>query len=106
MIEVIWTKPAEKDLENILAYVAGESLQGANTIASRIEKTVSVISRFPLGARPDRETGSYERVVSGLPYLLIYDLVEVPGDGLRAEVLAVFHTSRSPEKKPRRDKKR
>lgn len=104
MIEITWTTGALVDLEDILTYVAARSPQGAATIAARIRDTERTIMTFPRATRRDPETGAYEAVVSGTPLLVIYELVTQAEETIRADVIAVFHTSRDPASKPgRRD---
>ena len=102
MTSVAWTKLALRDLEEILAYVGRESEQGAATIVAKVEQAAQAISKLPRASRRDPETGHYG-VVPGLRLLLVYELVEA-SDGLkRAEIHALFHTSRSPDAKPGRE---
>ncbi len=99
MTPVVWTAAALHDLDGILTYVATQSAQGAATIATRVDSAVLDISTFPRAARFDRETRTYECVVRGLPLLIIYQLVPMPDAKVRAEIVAVFHTSRDPSTK-------
>ncbi len=104
MTRIIWTRPALDDLADILAYVQARSRQGAATIATRVEEALASIVTFPRANRLNNETGSYECVLRGVPLLLIYELVSAGPDDVRAEIIAVFHTSRDPDTKPgRRD---
>jgi len=103
---VVWTEAAFRDLEHILAFTAARSTQGAATIAARIAKSVHAISTLPKAARYDKATGVYERAVPGLPLLIIYEVVAGANGGDRAEIIAVFHTSRDPDGKPTRERKK
>jgi plasmid stabilization system protein ParE len=105
MTPVVWTKSARDDLEDILAYVAARSPQGAATIARRVEEAILDIATFPRAARRDPETGTFEWVVGGVPLLLIYELISSEsGDDGQADIIAVFNTDRNPAGKPgRRD---
>jgi toxin ParE1/3/4 len=102
MTAVVWTTAALADLEAILDYVAERSFQGAATIADRVHQATRDISTFPRAARLDQGSGTYECVVRGVPLLIIYELVPNSGGVIRAEIIAVFHTSRDPTTKPKR----
>ena len=102
MITVVWTRPALSDLEQILTFTAERSPRGAATIANRVERSVLDIATFPRANRRDPSTGVYECVVKCMPLLLIYELISFPGGLERAEIVAVFHTSRDPSSKVRR----
>ena len=102
MIDVVWTTPALSDLEQILTYTAERSPQGAASIANRVERSLLDIATFPRANRRDEVTGVYECVVKGMPLLLIYELLGQPDGTDRAEIVAVFHTSRDPVSKVHR----
>lgn len=65
-------------------------------MAARIDRALGTIQNFPNAARLDEETGAHEYVLRGLPLLIIYT---VGSDVI--EIVAVFHTSRDPERKTR-----
>ena len=102
MTPVAWTKGALDDLESILEYVAARSLQGAATVSARVSEAEQTIALFPRASRRDVETGTYEAVVTGVPLLIIYELITTPDGEHQADVIAVFHTSRDPGTKPGR----
>lgn len=100
MMEVVWTNAARADLQRLLSYVSEQSPQGAATIVSRVMETELGIATFPRAARCDRIAGFYERVVRGLPLLMIYEIVSNVGVPSRVEIIAVFHTAQNPSSKP------
>lgn len=102
MTRVVWTQAALIDLEQVLNYIAERSRQGAATVAAGIRQSIMDIETLPRAARRDPATGIYERNVRGAPLLLIYDLVIASDGETQAEIIAVFHTARDPDTKPRR----
>lgn len=91
-----WTKEAADDLENLLAYIEQDSPLAAVHVARRISQTIQNIILFPEAARLDRETGTHEAVVRGLPLIIIYNVTNS-----FIEVIAVFHTARNPKNRRR-----
>ena len=47
---------------------------------------------MPIG-RPGRVTGSYEKLVTGLPYILVYAIAQGSGEETVA-IIRVIHTAR------------
>ena len=102
MTPVVWTAAALADLEEVLAYAAERNPQGAATIAARVERAALDIATFPRAARRDPASGTYECIVTGVPLLLIYELITTPDAETQADIIAVFHTDREPATKPGR----
>jgi plasmid stabilization system protein ParE len=102
MTPVVWTRGALDDLRTILEYVAARSLHGAATISARVYQAEQTIAMFPRASRRNADTGTYEAVVTGVPLLMIYDLVTTTDGEHQADIIAVFHTSRDPTAKPGR----
>ena len=99
MIPVRWTKWALADLDDIVERAATSNPKGAQTISKRIHAAEITIRMFPRSARFNRKTKTYEAVVRGVPFLLIYTLADQ--DGIEGAVIrAVFHTARDPKIKP------
>lgn len=95
-MRVRYTPEAVSDLENVLAYIAERNPTAAASVAAKIDITVASIGQLPFAGRLDQETGARERVVKGLPLLVIYTASED-----LVEIIAIFHTSRDPAAKRR-----
>lgn len=89
-MKIVWTRRALREIDEIFAYVAGDSRAAASALVSMIESRAEVLAGHPEIGRPGREHGTRELVLAGAPYILPYRV----RDG-RVEILAVFHTSRS-----------
>ncbi len=90
MFFVSWTDGAERDLEDIVSYLAQEvSLALAKEIYARIRKQVSALSQFAERTRSGRVEGTRELVITKLPYVVIVEVVDE-----HVFVLAVVHTAR------------
>ena len=86
---VEWSVSALDDLDQSVAYIARDSLAAAREVAATIGRSALALALRPTG-RPGRVPGTYEKSVSGLPYVIAY---AVP-DEARLVVLRVIHTAR------------
>jgi addiction module RelE/StbE family toxin len=88
-MRVRWSLRAIHQLLEIRSYVARVNPESANRIAVRILSATDHLERFPSMGRLGRIEGSRELVVSGLPYIVGYRIVEDVID-----IAFVLHTSR------------
>lgn len=86
---VEWSASALDDLDQTIAHIARENPAAARKVAAGIGRAAIGLGLRPTG-RPGRVPGSYEKSVTGLPYVIAY---AVP-DGSRIVVLRVIHTAR------------
>jgi toxin ParE1/3/4 len=91
--EVVWAEAALDDLDSIIAYIAADNPSAAKKVVDRIETTVDRLGRMSTGRR-GRVTGSYEKSVSGLPYIIAYAIQPLPHGTERIVILRVIHTAR------------
>ncbi len=84
-----WTKRAERDLDEIAAYIGIDSPPAAARVILELIERTEALPRQPAIGRPGRVTGTRELVVAGLPYIIPY---RVRGNDI--ELLRVLHTSR------------
>ena len=89
-----WSKRALRRLAFIHDYIAKDSPEAAARVAAAIAEAAQQLERFPLSGRTGRLEGTRELVISGLPYILPYRIVD---DVI--QIASVIHTSRKwPEK--------
>ncbi|WP_245479700.1 type II toxin-antitoxin system RelE/ParE family toxin [Hansschlegelia zhihuaiae] len=62
---------ARDDLDRIFAWIADENPAAAERVLDRIDKTIRGLADFSTG-RPGRLPGTFEEIVPGLPYIVIY----------------------------------
>lgn len=84
-----WSPFALADLEGILDYIGEHNPRAALDVIERIEKMADKLAYMPTG-RKGRVAGTFEAVVTGLPYILCYRLLEVD----RLYVDRVIHGAR------------
>ena len=97
---VRWSTDALTDLADQVAYIAAENPSAARRVADAIDKTALALGEMPIG-RLGRVMGTYEKSVTGLPYILAYAITQA-GDEETVAIVRVIHTARdwSAEKWP------
>lgn len=88
MRSLLWSAAALDDFENAIARIAADDQEAARRVAASIDRAARLLAERPIG-RPGRVTGTYEKTVSGLPWIIAYTL-----DGDRLVVLSVIHSAR------------
>ncbi len=88
-MQVIWSKSAENDLDQILEYFKsnGEESIGLEII-SRLLDSTSRLEKFPHSGRESVLPQRRELVTPDLPYFLLYRITS------QVRILRVIHTSR------------
>lgn len=94
MRQVVWSQDALTEFDGVVAYIARDNPAAAANVADRIEKAISGLAAMPTG-RKGRVTGTYEKVVSGLPYIIAYALEPTPAGEEILAVLRVIHGARN-----------
>lgn len=90
MRSVVWSEEARQDYFDILRFIAADNPFAAEKVVDAIEEAGERLGHFATG-RPGRVTGTYEKLVVGLPYVIAYS-IKSAGDVLF--ILRVIHTSR------------
>jgi plasmid stabilization system protein ParE len=81
---VRWSTNALTDLADQVTYIAAENPSAARRVADAIDRTALALGDTSIG-RPGRVTGTYEKAVTGLPYVLTYVITQTGG---KADILA------------------
>ncbi len=93
MRKVIWADSARDDLWGIVRYIAADNPDAAERVMTAIDQTASKLADFATG-HPGRVSGTYEKSVTGLPYILAYSLVP-DQRGEKVAILHVIHAARN-----------
>jgi toxin ParE1/3/4 len=88
-MRVTWAQRAKRDLRELVAYIAEDSVQGAELVAERILNGARLLARTPRSGRAGRVPETREKVVSRTPYILAYRIVSG-----RVRILRVYHAAR------------
>lgn len=89
---VTWARAALDDIKEQIAFIAQDNPAAARRVANRLRDTGAALGDMATG-RPGRVTGSYEKSVSRLPYIIAYELRPITGRE-SVVILRVIHTSR------------
>lgn len=84
---VSWSRDALNELIGIARHIAKDNPDAARKVAATIRATGNALGRQALG-RKGRVTGTYEKVVPDLPYIIAYKFIAGPTGG---EVLVILH---------------
>lgn len=87
MRRVIWSKPAVRQVRDTAVFIAQDDKAASISVVGRIEKAAESLGRYSTG-RPGRLPGSFEKLVPGLPYIVVYSL----SDSV-VTILRVIHTA-------------
>ena len=85
MDEIVWTRRALRNLDDIADYIARDDAEAAQRIVRRIVERVAGLAFFPRIGREGRIAGTRELVIAGTPYIVLYRITE------RVEVLRIRH---------------
>lgn len=88
-MRVIWSERALSDLSAIEAYIAGDNPAAAVAVKQRLMLEVRSLAEMPLMGRSGRVHGTRELVVTRLPYIVAYRVLEN-----QVAILAVIHGAR------------
>ncbi len=90
MRRLIWAAEARGEFKEVIRYIAADRPQAALDVARRIEAAADGLAAMPTGRR-GRITGTYEKVVTGLPYILAYNIHDQTGT---LRILHLIHGAR------------
>lgn len=85
---VRWTQKALDNLKDAVEYISADNPMAASGVAQKIWDTAQLLIDHPGMGRPGRVSGTRERIITGLPYILPY--IEKEG---AIFILRVMHTS-------------
>ena len=90
---VVWANTARDDYLAILRYIAQSDPDAAMHVVDRIDMAADGLAEFATG-RAGRVTGTYEKVLPSLPYIMVYEIVTRPEGGETIAILHVIHGAR------------
>ncbi|ESY12192.1 type II toxin-antitoxin system RelE/ParE family toxin [Mesorhizobium sp. C386A] len=89
---VTWSREALDDVTQQVAFVAQDNPAAARRLADRIREMGRGLGDMATG-RPGRVTGTYEKPIGRLPYIIAYELRLIAGRQ-SIVILRAIHTSR------------
>lgn len=87
-MRVIIREAAYDDLDRIHAWIAKDRPRAADSVIDRILASAERLGDLPYMGHVGRAPGTYEWVVTGLPYIVVY---KIDDDANEVQITAVFH---------------
>ena len=88
-MRVRWLQVAERNLEQIGAYIAEDNPHAAERVIVRIADSVALLADHPALGRAGRFPGTRELVVPNTPYIVVYRVRDA-----FLEILRILHGAR------------
>ncbi len=87
-MRVRYRRRAQLDIENIHEYIEKRNPRAATEVVARICYAADRLGVLPYMGHVGRARGTYEWVVVGLPYIIVYEVDEAADE---VAIIAVFH---------------
>jgi addiction module RelE/StbE family toxin len=87
-MKVVFREAAYADLDRIFIWIAKDRPRSAHSAVDRILDSADRLGRFPHMGHAGRVPGTFEWVVPGLPYVVVYRINE---DDDVIDIVSVFH---------------
>jgi addiction module RelE/StbE family toxin len=88
-MQVRWTEPAARDLEEISEYIRSDRPAAARHVAQSLFDAANSLTLLPGRGRMGRIPGTRELIVVGLPYIIVYKISDAA-----IHVLRIYHGAR------------
>jgi toxin ParE1/3/4 len=87
-MRVRYRRRAQLDIENIHEYIDRRNARAATEVVARIRYAANRLGALPYMGHVGHARGTYEWVVVGLPYIIVYEVDEAADE---VAIIAVFH---------------
>jgi toxin ParE1/3/4 len=94
-MKIVFNDKAVSDLQDIRAWISQDSPARAERVLQRIFRAVRALDLFPKRGRPGRHPATFELIVPGLPYLVVY---QIRRDSSEISITAILHMARDRSK--------
>ena len=92
MVVIVWTKEADFDFSQILAYLSNSSPQYALSLFENVDDALADMKRFPkIGRRVPESDDDNDRELILQPYRLMYRYIEEED---KIYIITIIHGSR------------
>ena len=78
-----YRRQAERDIDNIHSHIEMDNPRAAVKVVARVRYAAERLAIFPYMGHEGLSVGTYEWVVAGLPYIIVYEVDEVGFNQLR-----------------------
>ena len=87
-MRVRYQRRALRDIENIQEFIEKRNPRAAVDVVARIRRAAERLGTLPYMVHPGRDSGTYEWVVVGLPYIIVCEIDEATNE---VAIVAIFH---------------
>ena len=94
-MKVRYRQRALADIENIYDYLNERSPRAATEIVARIRAAADRLGQWPRMGHLGRAASTYEWVVVGSPYIIVYEIDDAADE---LAIIAVFHGAQDRDK--------
>jgi toxin ParE1/3/4 len=94
-MKVRYRRQAQLDIDNIHEYIEKRNPRAATEVVARIRYAADRLGLWPHTGHVGRSPGTYEWVVVGLPYIIVYEIDEAADE---VAIIAVFHGAQDRER--------
>jgi addiction module RelE/StbE family toxin len=91
-VKVRFRQRAQRDIENIYNYIESRNSRAATEVAARIRSATDRLGILPFIGHDGRARGTYEWVVVGLPYVIVYEVIRSADE---VAIIAIFHCAQN-----------
>jgi addiction module RelE/StbE family toxin len=89
-VTVRWSDDAVRHLEDILEFIGRDRPAVALSVVERLISLIDALDEHPLLGRRGLRRGTRERLIPGLPYVIVYRVLGAS----EVEIVGVFHGRR------------
>jgi toxin ParE1/3/4 len=93
-MKVRYRRQAQLDIDNIHEYIEKRNPRAATEVVAAIRYAADRLGPWPYTGHIGRALGTYEWVVGGLPYIIVYEIDEAADE---VAIIAVFHGAQDRE---------
>jgi toxin ParE1/3/4 len=90
---VHWSADALRELDAAIAYIAARNPTAARRVIAELRSAGDRLGQRAIG-RAGRVPSTYEKTVTGRPYIIVYAIDTASGSPGRVVILRVIHTAR------------
>jgi toxin ParE1/3/4 len=95
-VRLRYTAQAREHIAAIFGYIRDRNRVAATEVVARIRQSAERLAEFPRVGHAGRVVGTYEWVMRGLPYIIVYQLGADDSDEIL--ILGVFHAAQDRER--------
>ena len=91
---VLWSADALRELDAAIDYIAVRNVAAADRVIADLHRAADGLGRSATG-HPGRVVGTYEKSVTGRPYIIAYAIDTLLDDRERIVILRIIHSARN-----------